>query len=174
MPSGLDVNQIGVLEGTDKSSTILFKWDYLRHYEQWFLPWKDKEINLIEIGVANGKSLHVWKEYFSRAKIVGIDINPRCARYAKDRIAIEIGSQEDPEFLHLLCHKYLPTIVIDDGSHQAHHIIYTFEQIFPMIAPNGLYIVEDLDFHFGEDAKNWSKVKGYDPPHLPSISPALA
>ena len=104
------------------------------------------------------------EELFSRARIVGIDVNPECRRYADGRIVIEIGSQEDPEFLHYICRKYLPTVIIDDGSHQAHHIIYSFEQLFPALASGGLYIVEDLDFHFGEDAERWAPVKGYDPP----------
>lgn len=162
--SSLDMNQTGVLEGTDKSSSVLYGWDYLRHYEEWFSRWKDEAINLIEIGVATGSSLHVWQSYFSKAHIVGVDINPQCARFASERVSIEIGSQEDPGFLHRVCAKYPPTIIIDDGSHQAHHIVYTFEHLFPALVPGGLYIVEDLDFHFGETARSWSDVQGYDPP----------
>jgi hypothetical protein len=40
--------------------------------------------------------------------------------------------------------------VLDDGSHEAHHVIYTFETLFPTICPGGIYIVEDLHFHHGE------------------------
>ncbi len=36
MSSGLDMNQTGVLEGTVKSSSVSFSWDYPRHYEGWF------------------------------------------------------------------------------------------------------------------------------------------
>jgi len=162
------MNQLGVLEGTDKSSQ---GWDYLRHYEAWFSRWKDEEINLIEIGVAGGSSLHVWQRFFSKANIIGIDVNPQCARFANKRVSIEIGSQEDPSFLHHVCAKYPPTIVIDDGSHQAHHIIYTFEQMFPCLLPGGIYIVADLGFHFGEDAKSWAEVEGYNPPqYFPVVS----
>jgi hypothetical protein len=161
--SSLDMNQTGILEGTDKSSSVSYSWDYLRHYEEWFCRWKDEEINLIEIGVATGSSLHVWQRYFSKAHIVGVDINPECARFASERVSIEIGSQEDPSFLHRVCAKYPPTIIIDDGSHQAHHIVYTFEHMYPALRSGGLYIVEDLDFHFGEAARLWSNVPGYDP-----------
>lgn len=140
---------IGALEGTDKSSSVSLGWDYLRHYQSLFAPWRDSALNVIEIGVGQGHSLNVWKAYFSRAQIVGVDINPNCGSLAGDRVAIETGSQEDPGFLHRVCAKYPPTIVIDDGSHLAHHIVYTFKCVFPALEPGGLYIVEDLEFHFG-------------------------
>ena len=36
--------------------------------------------------------------------------------------------------------------------------------MFPALLPGGIYVVEDLDFHFGEGAKSWSKVEGYNAP----------
>ena len=96
-----------------------------------------------------------WKNYFSRANIVGIDINPDCARYATDRVVVEIGSQIDPDFLARICGEYPPQIIIDDGSHQAQHIVFTFEHMFPTLLPGGIYIVEDTGFHFGEGNEHW-------------------
>ena len=162
MSGDLSLDMLGILEGTDKSSTCASGWDYLRHYERWFAEWKDEPISFIEIGVAAGSSLRVWSEYFPKARIIGVDANPDCARYATDRAIIEIGSQDDPEFLRHLCSKYRPTIVIDDGSHFAHHIVYTFEQMFPSLAPGGLYVVEDLEVHFSS-SDEYSPVKGYAP-----------
>ena len=164
LSSDLNMDQIGILEGTDKSSSVDFAWDYLRHYEEWFTPFKDEEICLMEIGVQNGYSLPIWREFFPRAKIVGIDIDPKCARFAGDRVTIEIGSQDDPSFLHDVCSRHKPAIVIDDGSHLAHHVIYTFETVFPLLAPNGLYVVEDLEFHVGDSLKEWAPVPGFSPP----------
>jgi hypothetical protein len=43
-------------------------------------------------------------------------------------------------------------IIIDDGSHQAPHIIFTFGRMFPALLPGGCYIIEDLFFHEGEAA----------------------
>jgi hypothetical protein len=148
-----DLDIMGVLEGTDKSSSVTFSWDYLRHYQTLLAPWRDQPINFIEIGVESGASLSVWKKYFSRAQIVGIDINPGCRRLAGDRVAIETGSQDDPSFLHQVCAKYPPSIIIDDGSHMADHIIYSFRHLFPMLRAGGLYVVEDLEFHFTDREK---------------------
>ncbi len=159
-----DLDVVGALEGTDKSSSVASSWDYLRHYETLFAPWRDSPINLLEIGVDTGSSLNVWRAYFSAAQIVGIDINPACARFAGDRVAIEIGSQEDPAFLHRVCSKYPPTIIIDDGSHLAHHIVYSFKNLFPMLQPGGMYVVEDLEFHFGRWGEQWAGDKSVSVP----------
>lgn len=149
--SELDV--IGVLTGTDKSSSVSWGWDYLRHYEELFAKWRFGQINLIEIGVADGSSLAAWERYFDRASLVGIDINPDCARFAKGRVNIRIGSQEDPGFLHGIAAEFPPTIVIDDGSHIAHHMIAAFEVLFPALQPGGVYIFEDLAFHFEDSPR---------------------
>lgn len=149
-PADCDLDIIGVLEGTDKSSSVNSAWDYLRHYQALFAPWQHQPINVIEIGVDRGASLNVWRKYFSVARIIGIDINPDCRAFAGDRVVIEIGSQEDPGFLHRVCSKYPPSIIIDDGSHFAHHVVWSFRYLFPILQDGGLYIVEDLAFHFGK------------------------
>lgn len=135
------LDTLGILSGTDKSS---LRWDYLRHYQELLRDWRDREFNLIEIGVAGGNSLLSWRTYFSRAAIVGIDIVEDARRCAAERIHIEIGSQADPAFLKDVARKYPPSIVVDDGSHQADHIMTSFQTLFPLLAAGGWYIIEDL------------------------------
>jgi len=138
---------IGIKEATDKSSLI---GDYLRHYERVFSTLRDAEFNFIEIGVFQGASARTWAQFFDRAHIVGVDIDPTCRGYASNRISIEIGSQNDPEFLHRIVTTYPPLVVIDDGSHQSYDVIFTFERIFPALEPGGIYVIEDLHFHLIE------------------------
>jgi hypothetical protein len=164
-----DLDLLGVAEGTDKSSSVSYAWDYLTRYQYYFERWRHAPINLIEIGVQSGASLKVWKSYFSRATIVGIDIDPSCVRFADDRVSIEIGSQDDPELLDRVCAANPPTIVIDDGSHRADHLIFTLERIFPTVEPGGLYIVEDLALHFRE-----KHLQGSSPTSAPDYFKALA
>jgi hypothetical protein len=149
----LDV--VGTVEGADKSSTVKFAWDYLRHYEEVFGPFRDLPINVIEVGVAGGHSLRLWQWYFSAARIIGIDIAPSAKALAGGRVSIEIGSQADGNFLRRICQAHPPTLFIDDGSHLADHNIFTFERVFPMLLPGGIYVVEDLAFHFGPTASRW-------------------
>jgi tetratricopeptide (TPR) repeat protein len=135
---------IGALEYTDKSSCVQASWDYLRHYEMALKELRHAPINLIEVGVESGGSTRIWKWFFSQAQIIGIDINPACQKSAQDRVKIEIGSQIDGKFLDRVAAENPPTIIVDDGSHQNDHVIYTFERLFPKLLPGGIYIVEDI------------------------------
>lgn len=143
-----ELEVLGILEGTDKSSCLHWSWDYLRHYDRILSPFRNRQVNLLEIGCLGGASLRMWKRYFTQAMLIGIDIDPRCKQLEDERTAIMIGSQEDPEFLQAISAQYPPSIIIDDGSHIAHHMITSFEVLFPSLTPGGIYIFEDLAFHF--------------------------
>lgn len=134
------LDEIGVSEGTDKSSLCH---SYLAHYERFVCRWRDAPITLLEIGVYNGASLRTWRKYFSQARIVGIDIDPRCEQHATEGIEIFIGSQIDPLFLKSIS-KDMFHVIVDDGSHHADHIPFTLQNLFPAVVDGGCYIVEDL------------------------------
>ncbi len=160
--SALDLDLIGAMHGTDKSSS---GHGYLVHYERLFSEFRDKTVNMIEIGIDRGGSLATWHDYFTKATIIGVDIKESCLRFQRDRVVVQIGSQDNPGFLADLVGRYPPTIIIDDGSHQAHHIIFTFERLFPSLAPGGVYIVEDMHFHAGatqELSRGYSDVNPFD------------
>ncbi len=162
---------VGTVEGADKSSAVKYEWDYLRHYEPLFSPYRDVAINLVEVGVLGGASLRLWQWYFTKANIIGVDINPKCRAHATERVKIAIGSQADAAFLTRICREAPPTIFIDDGSHVAEHNVFTFEHVFPMLLPGGLYVVEDLAFHFGGQA---GKYQGAVPRNSPEYFLDLA
>ena len=90
MVDALSLDEIGVMETTDK--TFLSN-DYLRHYERMLSSFRDEDINIIEIGVAEGASLRTWRRYFSKARIIGIDIHPAARRHAREaeNVFVEIG-----------------------------------------------------------------------------------
>lgn len=137
---------IGIHLGTDKSR---LRQDYLRHYERMMAGFRDRPITLLEIGVDQGASLRTWEIYFPKASIVGVDIMPATARFARKNVTIEIGSQFDADFLASLARKYTPDIIIDDGSHISEHQIFAFERLFSCLKPGGLYVVEDIQYDPG-------------------------
>jgi hypothetical protein len=148
---GVLLDVLGILEGVDKASLrgdVNYSWDYLRHYAHAFRKYRDEAINVLEIGVYLGASLNLWLRYFSRATIIGVDNNPECARLSRGRAQVKIGSQDDKEFMTEIATAYPPSIVIDDGSHFAQHMIRSFEILFPLMVPGGTYVIEDLAFHF--------------------------
>jgi len=128
---------------------LIDKWSsYAKVYDQILSPYKEKSINLFEIGVFNGGSLELWAEYFINAQnIVGCDIINECAQlqYEDPRISIIIGdantnsveeelSELSPDF----------DIIIDDGSHRSKDIISSFIRYFKHLNHDGVYIFEDL------------------------------
>ena len=116
---------------------------FMELYESFFKDYKDKNINILEIGVDNGDSLRVWREYFSKAKICGIDIIKK--DFKIPNVEILCGNQTDPIFLNSVVNKYKNfDIIIDDGSHISKDIIFTFNYLFKFLNNEGLYIVEDL------------------------------
>lgn len=145
-PESLDA--IGTRTGTDKSSAIH---DYLGVYEKQLGHLRDQRFQLVEIGVHKGSSTRMWAEYFSRAKVIGIDIDPACRRHADERIEILIGDQGSPSFLARLARRLRPLVLVDDGSHQWTHQIDSFRTLFPVVRPGGYFIVEDIHTSFGED-----------------------
>jgi hypothetical protein len=149
MDRRVDLDIVGALEGADKSSCVRMGWDYLRHYEAALEDFRERPVNVIEIGVAGGASLRMWKWFFSTAQLVGLDIDPRCAAQAQERVEIVIGSQTDAALLDALCTRCPPSVLIDDGSHLLEHIVFTFQHVFPRLLPGGVYIIED--FFIGAD-----------------------
>jgi hypothetical protein len=137
----MTLDDVGILHGTDKSS---LRQGFLAHYDRLLGNLRDASFNLIEIGIHHGASLKTWEVYFPNATIIGVDVEPSCRRHVRGRVQVEIGSQDDPEFLAMVAAKYPPRVIIDDGSHRADHQIFSFEQLFPALAPGGCYIVEDI------------------------------
>ena len=150
MDLSIDLDELGTLHGTDKCSLAH---DYLRHYAAMVERFRSSPITLLEIGVFRGGSLRMWEDYLPLATIVGVDIQEHCRQHAGGRRIVEIGSQADPEFLGTIGTKYLPSIVIDDGSHRADHIQMTFETLFPHLQDGGLYLIEDVHFHAGRSGE---------------------
>lgn len=141
-----DLSRLARLFGTDKWGSHY----YTQHYQRYFHPLRRKRLNILEIGVGGyedsnwgGQSLRMWKAYFRKSQIVGIDIHDK-AQLREHRIDIRQCDQTDSEALHRLSEEYKGfDIVIDDGSHLNEHVIKTFHILFPLLRPSGIYVVED-------------------------------
>ena len=116
---------------------------FLKIYENYFNDYRDKKIKILEIGVDKGNSLRLWREYFSKAIICGLDIDKK--DFEIDKVDIVVGDQSDQNILKKIVSKYGSfDIIIDDGSHRCIHIIKSLEYLFEHLNHNGLYVVEDL------------------------------
>ena len=138
---------------------------YARRYEKEFRNLRRKKLTILEIGIGGyynpkegGASLRMWKRYFPRSMIYGIDLYDKSAVQEK-RIKTFQGNQADEDFLKDICNKTGPLdIIIDDGSHVNNHVITSFKILFPFLKDGGIYIIEDTHASyfpaFGGDSIN--------------------
>jgi len=132
---------------SENTGNLIGKWKhYFEIYDRHFSRYRGTDVHIVEIGVYQGGSLQMWKKYFgAKAKIYGIDINPQCKTLEEDQIKILIGNQEDRKFLRSAADTIgRIDILIDDGGHEMEQQINTFEELFPRIDKNGVYLCEDL------------------------------
>jgi hypothetical protein len=131
------------------------KWSqYFAVYRDVFGSLTSRPMRILEIGVLNGAGLRLWKRYFSHPDtvVVGIDIQPACARFdsPNEGICVRIGSQADPKFLQKIIKEFGPfDLIIDDGSHRSSHMIASFNCLFADgLKESGIYFVEDLHANY--------------------------
>jgi hypothetical protein len=97
---------------------------------------------LLEIGIFEGASLRMWRDWLPWAQIYGVDIDPTRV-FQEDRIqceALHAGCEED---IHAYAKRLGPwDVVIDDGSHQLADQIMAGQVLIPYTK---LYIIEDIN-----------------------------
>ena len=120
---------------------------YLKNYEEFFEPLKDKEVRLLELGIYKGGSLLLWRDYFSKGMIVGLDVEPVDLRDPTGRIKTYQGMQQDTELLDRLARETAPEgfdVIIDDCSHIGELTRISFWHLFDHhLKSGGLYVIED-------------------------------
>lgn len=123
---------------------------YTPHYERHLAHLRRREFTLLEIGVGgytrrkrSGASLKMWRWFFPRARIVGLDIEDK-SFIDQGPIVTYRGDQTDPEvFRRIFAEQGVPMVVVDDGSHVPAHVRATFGIVFPLLPDGAIYCIED-------------------------------
>jgi SAM-dependent methyltransferase len=120
---------------------------YLRNYEDYFQPLADREVKLLELGIYKGGSLLLWRDYFTKGIIVGLDLNPVAVADESGRIRLYQGQQQDTDLLDRMAQENAPEgfdIIIDDCSHIGELTRISFWHLFDNhLRPGGIYVIED-------------------------------
>ncbi|MEV4256621.1 class I SAM-dependent methyltransferase [Spirillospora sp. NPDC049652] len=124
---------------------------YTPYYQRHLAPYADQRVRVLEIGIGGyqspehgGASLRMWRQYFRRGLVHGLDIHDKSA-LERPRMRTHRGDQGDAAFLAALADEIGPLdIVIDDGSHLSGDVLASFGVLFDRLAPGGLYVIEDL------------------------------
>lgn len=149
------LSELALKHGTDKGPNLGWH-NYTPHYHELFGPWRNDVKIVLEIGVYQGASLKMWRDYFPNAQIVGMDyakeVTENYLRSLNDmegRTNVFIGNQSDPEDLQSLMN-WFPDfdIIVDDGSHNPNDYLVSFWHLWPVTEM--FYVIEDIDPQFSE------------------------
>jgi hypothetical protein len=113
--------------------------------------------NVMELGILDGGSIAFWHELFKPQKHIAVDLtdggdSPYFSKYVESRglsrkiKTIWSTDQADKPKLAALVKAEFdgpPDLIIDDASHLYEPTLASFEALFPLMAPGGLYIIED-------------------------------
>ena len=115
-----------------------------------YTPWYHKILQdldpawVVELGIYKGASLKMWNEYFESAAVIGVDWDLTCVDL--DPIAIMCNLGEPAAYKELK--EELPSqvdLIIDDASHQTAHQQLALRELWPIVSPGGVYLVEDAE-----------------------------
>lgn len=118
---------------------------YLEVYEKLFVPFKNRPINLLEVGTDGGGGLRMYQDYFQQGHIYGADISPT-PDAAKDQpgithCQIDAYTQEFINGMGQWCPWH---IIIDDGPHTIGSQEFFVQNYPQLLTADGIAIVEDI------------------------------
>jgi hypothetical protein len=139
---------------TSNKGPVVHKWHhYIPLYDRYFSQFRGRPTRFLEIGVAQGGSLELWRKFFGEeATIFGIDINPDCEKFNGCAGQVRIGSQNDKDFLDSVIKEMGGVdVILDDGSHDMERTRQSLEPLFPLLNKGGIYMIEDLHTSYWKD-----------------------
>lgn len=141
--------------GSDKADIFKKKKNighgYSKFYEDKLKEFKDKNLNILEIGSFAGASAAAFAKYFSNVNIFCFDVNISNFDYISKKIhvfGVDINNEKkvnkNLEKIFKDFHIKNFDIIIDDGSHNLSDILIAIKIFFKHVKPNGLYVIEDF------------------------------
>lgn len=115
-------------------------------YESILSPFRHSSKYVLELGIKEGASLRSWKEYFSKATIVGVDINKKSMINEEGRITTLCLDRKNKKELceHAQDNNIKYDIIIDDADHNIEPQLLSLVYLWPYLKEGGLYIIEDV------------------------------
>jgi cephalosporin hydroxylase len=143
---------------TDKDTTH----SYLPLYQQLLIKKKDTAKNVLEIGIQQGGSIKLWKDFFINADVYGLDIMNSDAVWKdiKNRENIVLYTETDAynnDFFteHFLNKNIKFDFMLDDGPHTLESMIKFIQLYSQLMTEDGILIIEDVqDWEWIDILKN--------------------
>lgn len=151
---------------TSEAFTIAKNEPYLRVYEDLASAFSPRSI--LELGIFQGGSYVLLDKLFKPRRMSAVDISrdpvEALCHYVADkecRFAHFFTSQSDGEVLEHIVRNELANeldLVVDDASHAYEQTKASFEILFPLLQPGGIYLIEDW---------SWAHTPQYQSPDAP-------
>ena|SRR3990167_3616920 len=139
-----ELSKLGKKYGTDK----IGKHNYLPVYYEMFKDKRNEVEKVLEIGVAEGAGLFMFRDFFPNATIYGLEIDIERVRLFKDepRTAVWQGDQSDKKDLETAIDIFGNDLdlVVDDGSHNPGDQVFTALTLLPLLKKGVIYVIEDV------------------------------
>lgn len=119
--------------------------NYFNIYDKLLSEYIGKDITFVEIGILDGGSLFMWREFFGKdTRIIGVELNPEAIKWHEHGFEIFIGDQSNPQFwVDFFLEVGDIDVLLDDGGHRNDQQIITVKSSLPHVLDGGLIIVED-------------------------------
>jgi hypothetical protein len=129
--------------------------DYYEIYESHFKEIKNSPLNIVELGVLEGKSTKVFATYFRHSRILALDLELREIDFSHfQNVVYAKCDQNDQRALSDICKTTFPSgidLVIDDAAHIGFYSLNSFFALFPLLCPGGFYVIEDWGTGYWSD-----------------------
>ena len=132
---------------------------YFPAYAQLFKHLRGTECTLVEVGILDGGSLFMWRDWLGdKARIIGVDLNPEATKWRDSGFEIFIGDQGDPAFWRdTLAQIGSFDALIDDGGHQSFQQIVTATEALRAAHKPCCIVIEDTASSFMFDFRSHGK-----------------
>lgn len=139
---------------TDKSpyNIMTHRHPYTAVYDTFLRPFqRTQNLKLGEIGILNGSSTKMWREYFPVAKLCCFDINEGCLKNVETMPSVETYLVDAGKSSGLRNSLLKAThdgkkfdILLEDASHRLEHQLLFLRDALEYVASGGLLIIEDI------------------------------
>lgn len=138
-----ELTTLGLKYGTDKAHYH----GYTDFYHEHLAARRADIKRVLEIGVWNGASLSMWKEYIPHAEVIGVD--NWLHHFPAGCIVVEADATKEETFRRRpFANGVMFDLIIDDGSHKCSHQQASFDILWPRLNSGGVYIMEDVHSSF--------------------------
>ena len=151
----LSLENLFIKYGSDKASIYkdnLKGHVYTKFYLKELKKFKNKKINILEIGSLEGSSAVAFSKYFKNSKVYCFDVNISIFKYISNKIEVfgidATKEKKVDQILNKILSKnnFFFDLIIDDGSHKLDDILIFFKIFFKYLKKNGYYVIEEFNF----------------------------